>query len=365
MILCSNPLEQYRSYKEEIDTAIQSVLQSGWYILGNEVAAFEAEFSSYIGVEHGIGVSSGTEALHLALKACGVGPGDEVITVSHTAVATVAAIELCGASVVFVDIEPDYFTLDPSKLEAVFTPYTKAVIPVHIYGQAADLRPILEISRAHGLYVIEDCAQAHGANYQGQRVGSWGDMACFSFYPTKNLGALGDGGMVVTGDSVLAEKARMLREYGWQSRYISEQAGWNSRLDEIQAAILRVKLRYLDEDNLRRLEIANEYSNYLDDLDIVLPKVRPNTDHVFHLYVIQTNRRENLLDHLKSFDIHALVHYPVPIHLQPAYLHCSLNSPGLPHTEQAGCEVLSLPIYPELDQLSIEKVWKSICSFER
>ena len=363
MILCSNPLEQYRSYKEEIDTAIQSVLHSGWYILGNEVAAFEAEFSSYIGVEHGIGVSSGTEALHLALKACGVGPGDEVITVSHTAVATVSAIELCGAAVVFVDIESDYFTLDPGKLEAAITPRTKAVIPVHIYGQAADLKPIMDISRSHGLYVIEDCAQAHGARYHGQRVGSWGDMACFSFYPTKNLGALGDGGLVVTDNPDFAKRARSLREYGWEQRYVSAVPGWNTRLDEVQAAVLRVKLRYLDADNTARARLAGRYNEGLANMQMVLPATRPNVAHAYHLYVIRSAKRDELQAFLKSNGIAALVHYPLPVHLQPAYLGRLRGCDKLPHTEEAARTVLSLPMYPELSETEAQTVIEAVARF--
>lgn len=364
MILCSNPLAQYQSYQEEIDAAIQNVLHRGWYILGEEVTKFEDEFSNYIGVDQGIGVGSGTEALHLALRACGVGAGDEVITVSHTAVATVSAIELCGASAVFVDIEPDYFTLDPNKLEAAISSRTKAVIPVHIYGQAADMIPILEISRSHGLFVIEDCAQAHGAQYYGQRIGSWGDIGCFSFYPTKNLGAIGDGGMIVSDNSDLAESARKLREYGWQKRYISEQSGWNSRLDEIQAAVLRIKLRYLDEDNLKRSKISIDYSKLLEEMDLILPQIRPNTEHVFHLYVVRTKQREELISHLKSQGVHTLIHYPVPIHLQPAYFHRSRGSDQLPETERAGREVLSIPIYPELGRTDVKQVCTAIRYFE-
>ena len=256
MILCSNPKAQYQAHKEEIDSAIQRVLDKGWYILGDETKAFESEFAAYIGVDHGIGVGSGTEALHIALAACGIGLGDEVITVSHTAVATVAAIELAGATPVLVDIDPDYYTLNPDKLESAISPRTKAIIPVHLYGQPADLTPILEIARQHGVLLIEDCAQAHGAMYGGRRIGAWGDIACFSFYPTKNLGALGDGGMVVTNDSALAERARLLREYGWAERYVSSIPGLNSRLDEVQAAVLSVKLRFLDADNEARALLA-------------------------------------------------------------------------------------------------------------
>jgi dTDP-4-amino-4,6-dideoxygalactose transaminase len=348
MIICSNPLAQYNAHKAEIDAAIQKVLDKGWYILGEETKAFESEFAIYIGVTYGIGVGSGTEALHIALAACGIGPGDEVITVSHTAVATAAAIELTGARPVFVDIEPDYYTLDPNGLEAAITEQTKAIIPVHLYGQSADMLPILDIAKNHGLRIIEDCAQAHGAMYQGRRVGSWGDMACFSFYPTKNLGALGDGGMVVTSDPELAEKARLVREYGWAERYISKIPGWNTRLDELQAAILRIKLRYLDADNEARTRLSSKYDHALEGLGIVKPKRRQESTHVYHLYVVRSERHVELQAFLRSHGIGALIHYPVPIHLQPAYQGRQRGTNELPETERAARQVLSLPMYPEL-----------------
>lgn len=356
MILCGNPLAQYNAHKAEIDAAIQKVLNKGWYILGEETKAFESEFAQYIGVTYGIGVGSGTEALHIALAACGICTGDEVVTVSHTAVATVAAIELTGASPVFVDIEPDYYTLDPTRLEAAITKQTKAIIPVHLYGQSADLLPILDIAKKHGLRIIEDCAQAHGAMYQGRRVGSWGDIACFSFYPTKNLGALGDGGMVVTSDPELAEKARLLREYGWAERYISKIPGWNTRLDELQAAILRVKLRYLDADNEARANLASKYDHALEGAGLVTPKQRKESTHVHHLYVIRSTARDEMQAFLKTRGVGALIHYPVPVHLQPAYRDTLHRSDSLLETEKAACEVLSLPIYPELPEKELETV---------
>lgn len=362
MILCSNPKAQYSAYKDDIDSAVKRVLESGWYILGEEVKHFEAEFSDYIGVPYGIGVGSGTEAIHLALACCGIGPGDEVITVSHTATATVAAIELTGATPVLVDIEADYFTLDPSQLEAAITSRTKAIVPVHMYGQPADMNPILEIARQHRLRVIEDGAQAHGARYQHQRVGSFGDMACFSFYPTKNLGALGDGGMVVTADKTLAEKAMLLRQYGWAERYTSHVAGWNTRLDEIQAAILRVKLRHLDQDNARRVHLAELYDKELAYNGIVLPQKRDHSTHVYHLYVIRSAKRDALLAHLKAEGIGAAIHYPTPIHLQPAYA----KLPGhhlLSITEESCKEILSLPIYPELAESDVRIITDTITAF--
>ena len=356
MILCSNPLAQYNAHKAEIDAAIQRVLDKGWYVLGEETKAFESEFAQYIGVSHGIGVGSGTEALHIALAACGIGSGDEVVTVSHTAVATVAAIELTGARPVFVDIEPDYYTLDPNRLEAAITKQTKAIIPVHLYGQSADMLPILDIAEKYGLRVIEDCAQAHGAIYRGRRVGSWGDMACFSFYPTKNLGALGDGGMVVMGDPKLAEKARLLREYGWAERYVSQIPGWNTRLDELQAAILRVKLRYLDADNDARANLASKYDRALEGLGFVTPKRRQESTHVYHLYVIRSTERDEMQAFLNTRGVGALIHYPVPVHLQPAYRDTVRRSDNLLETEKAAGEVLSLPIYPELPEKDLRTV---------
>ncbi len=363
MILCANPRLQYLAHKSEIDRAVMRVLNRGWYILGEEVRAFEAEFAEYIGVKYGIGVGSGTEALHLALVACGIEPGDEVITVSHTAVATVAAIEQAGAIPVMVDIESGFYTIDPRKIATVLTSKTKAIIPVHLYGQPVDLNPILEIARKYGLRVIEDCAQAHGATYKGKRVGSYGDLACFSFYPTKNLGALGDGGMVVTDQPDLAHRVGLLREYGWAERYISHFPGSNSRLDEVQAAILRVKLRYLDQDNIARAHIASMYQVGLSGCGMTLPTVRQEASHVYHLYVVRTPRRDALRQHLKGKGIAALIHYPVPVHLQPAYRGRLAGSDNLLETERAAREVLSLPIYPELDKTDVQTVLEVVRTF--
>ncbi len=252
-IPAANPHAQYLSHQTEIDAAIAAALGGNRYILGPQTQAFEQEFAAYLNVRYASGVGSGTEALHIAIRACGLGPGDEIITVAHTAVATVAAIELAGATPVLVDIDPVTYTIDPDKIEAAITPRTKAIIPVHLYGAAANLDPIVDLARRHSLKVIEDCAQAHGARYVADRaVGSYGDVACFSFYPTKNLGAIGDGGLVATNDPIIAENLNLLRQYGWRERYVSEIAGWNTRLDELQAAILRVKLRHLDEDNDKR-----------------------------------------------------------------------------------------------------------------
>ena len=340
------------------------MLTEGRYILGREVEAFEKEFADYIGVSYGIGVGSGTEALHVALTACGIKPRDQVITVSHTAVATVAAIRLAGGIPVFVDIEPDYYTLAPAKLEAAITEKTKAIIPVHLYGLPVDLDPVISIARKHGLCVIEDCAQAHGAMYKNKRVGSYGDMACFSFYPTKNLGAIGDGGMVVTSHPQLAQKVKLLREYGWAERYVSHTDGWNSRLDELQASVLRVKLRYLDTDNSRRVKLAERYHNGLAALNCLsLPKERKNATHVYHLYVIRLKKRDELQNYLKNRQIGTLVHYPVPVHQQPAYQSFSQGGSDLTCTEQIAAEILSLPMYPELEESQIETVIHAIRTY--
>jgi dTDP-4-amino-4,6-dideoxygalactose transaminase len=362
MILCSNPKAQYNAYKDEIDSAVKKVLESGWYVLGEEVALFEKEFAEYVGVPYGIGVGSGTEAIHLALASCGIGRSDEVITVSHTATATVAAIELTGATPVLVDIEPDFFTMNPDKLQAAITPRTKAIIPIHMYGHPADMDPIMQIAKKHNLRIIEDCAQAHGAMYKNKRVGSFGDMACFSFYPTKNLGALGDGGMVVTSNEVLAQKASLLRQYGWAQRYSSHFAGWNTRLDEIQAAILRIKLKHLDADNAKRAAIAQLYDEGLSNNGKILPQKRGDSTHVYHLYVMRSENRDELLTHLRENDIGAAIHYPAPIHLQPAYENLSGHD-NLPVTEQICKEIISLPMYPELPQSDAKKITETITAF--
>ncbi len=358
----ANPHAQYAAHRAEIDAAIARVLDAGRYILGEETRAFEQEFSDYVGVGHGIGVGSGTEALHLALRACDVGPGDEVITVSHTAVATVAAIDMAGATPVLVDIDPDAYTLDPRKLERAISSRAKVIIPVHLYGAPADLNPILSIARKHRLRVVEDCAQAHGAMYRGRRVGAWGDIAAFSFYPTKNLGAIGDGGLVVTDDAALAERTRLLREYGWAERYVSAIGGWNSRLDELQAAILRVKLHDLDADNERRRALAAIYDEELPNA-VWKPRSLPDSRHVYHLYVIRHPQRDRLAAHLRAKGIGTGVHYPVPIHLQPAYRGRLGDAGSLPETERAAGEVLSLPMYPELTRDQVRRVAEAIRSF--
>ena len=358
MMFASFPKAQYQAYRSEIDAAIARVLDSGSYILGREVKAFEEEFAAYIGVKHAIGVGSGTDALTLALMALGIGAGDEVISVSHTAVATAAAIAGAGAKPVFVDIEADYLTLDPACLKAAITEKTKAVVAVHLYGQAANLDAIKALAAERAIPVIEDCAQAVGASYGAAKLGSIGDLGAFSFFPTKNLGAIGDGGAVLTDDDALAERLSGLHQYGWRDDRISHVAGMNSRLDELQAAILRVKLRHLDDDTERRRAIAGHYDALLAGLDVALPKVRPGSAHAYHLYALHCQDRDGLLAHLKADDILAGVHYPVPVHLQPAYL-----GGTLPVTEQAARQTLSLPMYPELTDADIERVAASVCSF--
>lgn len=361
MILCSNPREQYVAHREEIDAAIARVCANGRYILGPEVEAFEKEFAAYCGVEHAIGVGSGTEALHIALTAAGIGKGDEVITTAHTAVATAAAIRLAGATPVFVDIDPETYAIDPRLIESRITISTKAIVPVHIYGHPADLDAIGEIADGRGLTLIEDCAQAHGAKHRDRRVGSLGEVAAFSFYPTKNLGAIGDGGMVITNNVDIAGRARLLREYGWAERYVSHVDGWNSRLDELQAAILRVKLKHLDDDNAKRRALAARYNEALHDLPLTLPVARVNVEAVYHLYVVATERRDELQEYLRAHDIGALIHYPVPIHRQPAYADKAIS---LPVTERAAATVLSLPMYPELTHAEQDMVIAAVRSFE-
>jgi len=359
MIPCANPKAQYLSYQKEINSAIERVLESGWYILGEEVKLFEKEFAQFNKVTHAIGVGSGTEALHIALRAMDIGPGDEVITTAHTAVATASAIHLAGAKPVFVDIEPDYFTIDPSLIEKAITPNTRAIIPVHIYGQTCDMDAIMTIANKNNLKVIEDCAQAHGAEYKGNRVGSIGDVGCFSFYPTKNLGAIGDGGALVTNNDQLAEKIKLIREYGWEERYVSSVEGWNSRLDELQAAILRVKLNNLDQDNNLRQEHAKNYIKLLSRLPLVLPKIRLNCSHVFHLYVIKADQRDELKAHLKNHEINTTIQYPVPIHRQKYYEEI-VGELSLPVTEQVAETILSLPMYPELTSEAISQTIDAI-----
>ena len=375
-ILPTNPGANCAKYRAEIDAAIARVLDAGWYILGAEVKAFENEFAACVGTEHALGVASGTDALVVGLKMLGIGPGDAVLTVSHTAVATVAAIELTGATPVLLDIDPATYTLDPEALASVLSDWRrnpqlfggavpKAVIPVHLYGQMADMPAIMAMARQYDLPVIEDCAQAHGARLDGRSAGSYGDLAAFSFYPTKNLGAIGDGGAVTVNDADLVETGQMIREYGWRDRQ-SVMTGMNSRLDELQAAILRVKLAGLAADNQARQKIARLYDDGLAGL-VETPASRPGQtiEHVYHQYVIQTPRRDELRAWLREKkDIITLIHYPRAAHQQPAYQDRDLTAGReLEHTEAACERILSLPMYPELPLADAQRVVDAVREF--
>ncbi|HEX9819388.1 MAG TPA: DegT/DnrJ/EryC1/StrS family aminotransferase [Methylomirabilota bacterium] len=365
----SGPGAAYAAHKHEIDRAIQRVLDSGRYILDEEVEAFEREYAAYIGVRHAVGTGSGTDALHLALRACGVGPGDGVITVSHTAVATVAAIEMCGAVPVLVDVDPRSLTMDPDRLAATLRPGAcpsriKAVIPVHLYGQPADMPALRDVARPHHLHVVEDCAQAHGAALEGRRLGAWGDLAAFSFYPTKNLAALGDGGAVLTDDDDMAARLRLLRQYGWRQRYLSEVPGLNSRLDELQAAVLRVKLGHLDAENRDRRDLARAYDMALASGPVAGPVTRPGAEHVYHQYVVRTERRDSLRRFLADRGIPTQIHYPVPVHLQPAYRgRVAIGGGGLSVTERLCREIVSLPIGPLETKTRVGQVAAAIAAW--
>jgi dTDP-4-amino-4,6-dideoxygalactose transaminase len=357
-VTVANPKAAYEARKSQIDAAIETVLASGWYILGREVESFEIEFARYVGVSNCIGVGNGTDALEISLRSCGIGSGDGVITAANTAVATVAAIDLVGARPVLVDVDPASFTLDVDRVrDTVARDHTiRAVIPVHLFGHPAKIDELLEVARIHDLIVIEDCAQAHGALFSGRKVGSFGHAAAFSFYPTKNLGAIGDGGAIVTDDADVARRARELRQYGWRERYISERSGKNSRLDEIQAAILRVKLPFLDEDNDCRRSIAMQYQA-LAGGGAILPTEAANAHHVYHQYVLRSPARDRLREHLHNQRIGTAILYPVPIHLQRGYAdRVIIGAGGLTHTEALAQEILSLPMYPELQTSELDRV---------
>jgi dTDP-4-amino-4,6-dideoxygalactose transaminase len=364
----TDPRAGYLAQRTEIAAAIARVLDGGVYVLGREVEVFEAAFADFVGVSHAIGVASGTDAIEIALRACGIGSGDLVFSVSHTAVATIAAVERAGATPVLVDVEPGTYTMAPRELLRALqsSPAGRpaAILPVHIYGQPAELSALAEIARRSGLRLIEDCAQSHGALYRGRAAGSFGDIACFSFYPTKNLGALGDGGMVVTNDPALAAALRDIREYGWRERYVSARTGINSRLDPIQAAILGVKLRSLGADNARRQVVAAGYDTGLAGLPLALPARRPQATHVFHQYVIRLAERDELREALQAAGIGSGIHYPVPVHQQPAYsgrLACGPS--GLGVTERAAPQILSLPIYPQISDEAVDRVIAEIRRF--
>jgi dTDP-4-amino-4,6-dideoxygalactose transaminase len=359
MVKQTDPLAGYLERKDEIDAAMQATLLRGWYINGQEVSSFEKEFAAFLGLSSAVGVANGTDAIHLALRALGIGPGKKVVTVSHTAVATVAAIEMTGAEAVLIDIDEDSMTLSVDAL-AKAAAGAQAVIAVHLYGHPCDMPAILEVARKHRLAVVEDCAQAHGATLDGRVAGSFGDIACFSFYPTKNLGALGDGGAIATNDSALAQNVRWLREYGWKERYISHLAGVNSRLDELQAALLRVKLRHLPDDNRRRRAVAAVYDQRLSGVQV--PRVRPGIEHCYHQYVIRSGERERLREQLSRQEIATAIHYPQPVHLQPAYRGRIQISGSLDVTERVCRQIVSLPMYAQLPLADVERVCAAIQS---
>ncbi len=347
---------QFRVLKPEIDAAIGRVLENAQYILGPAVTSFEEDFAKFCRTSEAIGVNSGTSALHLSLLAAGVGPGDEVITVPFTFVATVAAIEYAGAKPILVDVEPEFLTMDPAKLETAITPRTKAIIPVHLFGQPADMDPILAIARKHGLVVIEDACQAHGSEYKGRRCGSMGQLGCFSFYPGKNLGAYGEGGAIVTSDPALAKKIRLLRAWGEETRYEHKYRGFNYRMDGIQGAILGVKLRYLEGWTEARRRNAAEYGRALAGGAVRVPQERRDARHVYHLYVVRLQQRDVWRERLTQAGVQTGVHYPIPVHLQPAYRDLGYSAGDFPVCEHASTEVLSLPMFPELTPDQIREV---------
>ena len=364
IIPVANPAAQFRAHEDAVRKAVDRVLVSGWYILGKEVRGFEEEFAAYIGTTHAIGVNSGTDARAIALRAMGVTPGDEVITVSHTAVATVAAIEQIGAVPVFADIDPVSRCMDPQSMLSMVSEKTRAIVVVHIYGQPADMQAILAIAHGRNLMVLEDCAQSHGAEIGGRKAGNLGHAAAFSFYPTKNLGALGDGGAVLSNDTALAERCRWLREYGWKERYISAVPGINSRLDEMQAAILREKLRFLEQDNNRRRLIADRYSKALAGTGLVVPPDVPDTSPVFHLYVVECDHREHFETHMSRHGIATARHYPQPAHRQPAYAGRIRGGDRLPHTDKLYGRIVTLPMYPELTSTQVDRVCAALSDYK-
>lgn len=370
MIPLNDLAKSYRSLKPEIDAAVLRVLSRGWYILGEEGERLEAEFARYCGARHGVGAGSGTEALHLALAAAGLSPGDEVATSPLTAVPTVSAIELAGGRPVFCDVDPETLTLAPGALERLLErrkgkkgSRLRAVVPVHLYGQPCAMGPIRELAAAHSLLVVEDAAQSHGAAYGGKKVGTLGLAAAFSFYPTKNLGAFGDAGMVTTDDAALASRLRMLRNYGEESKYRTVVRGWNSRLDEVQAAILRAKLPHLDAANAVRRKYAHYYRILLEKAPVTPPGEREDSRHVFHLYVVRSRQRDRLREWLKAKEIMTAVHYPVLVPFQPAYRDLGYRAGDFPVAERAVSEILTLPLAPELSEEQIGEVAAAVRSF--
>jgi len=347
---------QHRAIRAELDEAIHRVLDNTAFILGSEVTAFENEFAACCGAAHALGLNSGTSALHLALLAAGVGPGDEVITTPFTFIASVASIGYTGATPVLVDIDPRTYNIEPANIEVAITPRTKAIVPVHLFGQAADMDPIMEIARRHRLVVIEDAAQAHAAEYKGRRCGSLGDMACFSFYPTKNLGACGEGGMLVTNNDEFAHTVRLLRDWGTDKKYEHRLRGYNYRMEGLQGAILGVKLRHLAAWTEARIGHAAQYSRLLAGSGIGAPLVMPWARHVFHVYTVRVPNREQVQAKMLAAGVQTGVHYPSPVHLQPAWSNLGYGPGSLPEAERASCEVMSLPMYPELTSEQIETV---------
>ena len=353
---------QYETIRDEIDPAIQRVLDTTAFILGEEVARFEAAFAEYVQADGAVGVASGTAAIHLALQACGVGPGDEVITSAHTFIATAEPISHLGATPVFVDIHPLDFCIDPAAVERAITPRTKVIMPVHLYGHPAAMGALREIAQRHGLRLVEDAAQAHGAEFEGRRCGSLGDLACFSFYPGKNLGAYGDGGAVTGNDPTLLTQVRRLRDHGRESKYEHSMIGYGERLDGLQAAVLSVKLRHLEDWVVARRAAADVYRSLLSDAPVELPQERPDARHAYHLFVLRSPRRDALLAHLKAGGVGAGVHYPVPLHRQPAYA-SGARWTSMTETEKAAAEVLSLPIYPEISEDQIRTIAETVRGF--
>lgn len=354
----------YAAIKPEIDAAVQRVLDSGWYILGAELEAFEKSFAEHLGLDYAVGVGSGTEALHLALLAAGVMPGDEVITVANTAVPTLSAISFAQATPVFVEIDPLTYCMDAEKIEAAVTKKTRAIIPVHLYGHPCDMPAIMEVARRHNLRVVEDCAQSHDAMIAGRKTGTCGDYGCFSFYPSKNLGAFGDAGLVVTNDKTEAEKLIRLRNYGQSRRYYHDTIGFNSRLDEMQAAILAAKLAFLPQWTERRRQIAALFGRLITNPSVIKPAERDGCTHVYHLYVVRHSKRDELRQYLAEHGVGTQIHYPVPCHLQKAYADLEIKPGVLPITETYAEQVLSLPNYPELGDDEIEYICRVINQFE-
>ncbi len=356
--------KQYLSIKKEINQAIKNVLEKGWFVLGKEVEKFEKEFAKYCRVKHGVGTGSGFTAIQIALMALDIGSGDEVITAPNSAMATSLAISAVKAKPVFVDINPETYNIDVFKIEEKINKKTKAILPVHLFGQTAQMDMIKQLAKKYNLKVIEDACQAHGAKYRSKKAGSLGDISCFSFYPSKNLGAYGDGGMIVTNSKKIAEKVKRLRNYGQGERYVFLERGLNSRLDELQAAILRVKLKYLDKWNQERRKLAGWYHKYLSGSSLILPQEQKNCFHIYHLYVVRSKQRDRLQRYLSDNGIQTLIHYPRVNYLEKAYRDLEIKKGACPVAEKLSQEIFSLPIYPELTKRQIERIAKAILDYE-